>query len=539
MAQSRKANIGLVEENQRLRAQVAQLQDRLDHLAEHGEAAKAMQQSDAFHKLVMSVVADTVLMADDAGRLTYVSPNCHFIFGHSAVDVMKQGRICFLLPGDLFDPDLLEQRGEIANIECQIRDAVGRARNLLVTVRQIDGQFGTILYTCRDVTERVKIELDYELIDLTLERRVEERTRELREGHERYRRLVEGLRDEYLFYAANQDGTITYVSPSVHNILGYTPDEVIGRNWREFFDSNDPTLEKLEKLEQMRFAGIPMQPYSASIPRADGSMRILEFRDAPLRDTSGRVIANEGIGKDVTVKHEAEQALQRAHDQLEHRVRERTAELTAKNEQLRDSEQRYRSVVDDHPEFIIRWRDDGLLTFVNESYCHHRQQSREELLGSSFMPAIVEEEKELLRQKLANVSLDIPVVAHEHRVIDPEGRTIWERWTHRGLFNQQGNLVEFQSVGCDFTEQRKHELHAQERVMALAKLRTLSDREHDVLSLVVAGNANKIIARKLALSIKTIEKHRSSLMKKLHVRSVPELVRLALQAEDSVDSQSM
>jgi DNA-binding NarL/FixJ family response regulator len=53
------------------------------------------------------------------------------------------------------------------------------------------------------------------------------------------------------------------------------------------------------------------------------------------------------------------------------------------------------------------------------------------------------------------------------------------------------------------------------------------------MRLVVAGDANKIIAKKLALSVKTIEKHRSSLMKKLHVRSVPELVRLAMLTEPS------
>ena len=66
-------------------------------------------------------------------------------------------------------------------------------------------------------------------------------------------------------------------------------------------------------------------------------------------------------------------------------------------------------------------------------------------------------------------------------------------------------------------------------------MRTLTDRERDVMRLVVSGDANKLIARKLDLSVKTIEKHRSSLMKKLHVRSVPELVKLALLADGCSD----
>ena len=51
-----------------------------------------------------------------APRLTYVSPNAHLIFGHSSADIRKQGRVCFILPKDLFDPDLLEQRGEIIDV---------------------------------------------------------------------------------------------------------------------------------------------------------------------------------------------------------------------------------------------------------------------------------------------------------------------------------------------------------------------------------------------------------------------------------------
>ncbi len=533
MAPNRKTNLELAEENRRLRAQVAQLEDKLDHLSEHGVAAKALQHSEALHRDVMSVVSDVVLIADDAGRLTYVSPNAHFIFGHAAADILKQGRIGFVLPAGLFDFDLLEQRGEIPNINCQIRDSVGRSRDLLVSVRRTASPSGSILYVCRDVTERIKIELDYDFLSLTLEKRVEKQTRELRESRDRYRRLVEGLRDEYLFFATAPDGVITYASPSLHTILGYTPDQVIGRNWREFVDTSGAGYEELLRLEQMRFAGIETPLYCVPIPHANGEIRMLEFRDVPLRDHDGKVIANEGIGKDVTQRHKAEEALRKAHEELERRVRERTAELTAKNEQLRQSQERYLSVIQDHLEFIIRWRDDGVRTFANESYCTHCQATADELIGTSFMSSIVEEDREALQQKLATVTVDQPVVVYEHRTIAADGRTVWEHWTHRALFNSAGDVIEFQSVGCDVTERRKREERAEEQAKASDKLRALTDREYDVMRLVVAGDANKVVARKLGLSIKTIEKHRSSLMKKLRVRSVPELVRFALLTESA------
>jgi PAS domain S-box-containing protein len=536
MSQDQNTKVQLIEENRHLRAQVAQLEDRLDHLSEYGAAARALQESEALCRDVMSVVSDAVLITDAAGRLTYVSPNAQIVFGHSAEDILKQGRVNFLLPADLFDPDLLEQRREIANIPCGIRDGVGRARSLLVTVRRVDRNGGTVMYVCRDVTERRNIELELDYLQVTLERRVEERTRELRESREQYRRLVEGLRNEYLFYATNADGIVTYVSPSIHTILGYTPNQVIGHNWREFVDTSHELYPELEKLEQMRFDGIPTPKFNAAVLHANGDVRILEFRDAPVVDPDGRVIASEGIGKDITQRLEADEALRRAHGELEQRVQERTAELKAKNDQLHESERRYRMVVEDQLEYIVRWHGDGIRTFVNDAYCRARNASREELIGKSFLPCIVEQDLEGLKRKLATVSVDNPVVFGEQRIVKPDGSIAWERWSNRALFDDQGNLVEFQSVGNDVTERRKHEKHAEERATAAAQLRALSERENDVMNLVVAGNANKVIARKLGLSIKTIEKHRSSLMKKLHVRSVPELVRLALLVEEASQS---
>lgn len=64
---------------------------------------------------------------------------------------------------------------------------------------------------------------------------------------------------------------------------------------------------------------------------------------------------------------------------------------------------------------------------------------------------------------------------------------------------------------------------------------TLTPREHQVLNLIVSGHANKEIAKVLGISIKTVEKHRSSVMTKLDVRSIGQLVAQALK-HDLIDS---
>ncbi|MCM2369759.1 LuxR C-terminal-related transcriptional regulator [Rhodopirellula sp. ICT_H3.1] len=59
----------------------------------------------------------------------------------------------------------------------------------------------------------------------------------------------------------------------------------------------------------------------------------------------------------------------------------------------------------------------------------------------------------------------------------------------------------------------------------------LSTRERDVFKHVVSGQMNKVIAKRLEISEKTVERHRSNVMKKLGVKSVAELVRIAMDAE--------
>lgn len=68
----------------------------------------------------------------------------------------------------------------------------------------------------------------------------------------------------------------------------------------------------------------------------------------------------------------------------------------------------------------------------------------------------------------------------------------------------------------------------QESAQAKAKFALLSPREVQVLQGIVAGKPNKVISAELRISLKTVEAHRASVMKKMGVRSVPELVKLVL-----------
>lgn len=92
-------------------------------------------------------------------------------------------------------------------------------------------------------------------------------------------------------------------------------------------------------------------------------------------------------------------------------------------------------------------------------------------------------------------------------------------------FNDQ---VLLESINKALRIDRSNRDKRQESAQAKAKFAILSPREVQVLQGIVAGKPNKVISAELKISLKTVEAHRASVMKKMGIKSVPELVRLVL-----------
>jgi PAS domain S-box-containing protein len=113
-----------------------------------------LRRSEELHRVTLNNMTDTVLITDENGEYTYVCPNVHFIFGYTADEIRDLGGIDDLLGEDLFDREALAEEGVLKNIECTVADKAGREHTLLVNVREVSIQEGTLLYSCRDITKR-------------------------------------------------------------------------------------------------------------------------------------------------------------------------------------------------------------------------------------------------------------------------------------------------------------------------------------------------------------------------------------------------
>lgn len=121
-------------------------------------------------------------------------------------------------------------------------------------------------------------------------------------------------------------------------------------------------------------------------------------------------------------------------------------------EALRENEQRYRNVVEDQTELICRFLPDGTHIFVNDAYCRYFSRGRDEIIGCRFTPRIPPDDRKMVKAHLGSLTTDHPVATIRHRIIMPEGEVRWQSWSDRAIFDGEGRIREFQSVGRDVTD---------------------------------------------------------------------------------------
>ncbi len=125
----------------------------------------------------------------------------------------------------------------------------------------------------------------------------------LLENREHYRRMVNGLRQHFL-YSHGPDGIFSYVSPSITPILGYMPEEFM-TDFDAFLTDAAINNEVIAHT-QMSIRGVQQPPYCIEIFHKDGTPRTLEVLERPVFDDNGNVTAVEGIAQDITERLQLE-----------------------------------------------------------------------------------------------------------------------------------------------------------------------------------------------------------------------------------------
>ena len=191
-------------------------------------------------------------------------------------------------------------------------------------LKQADGRVTGISVVVDEVTERKRVD------------------QALRDSEVKYRRLHESMRDA--FVSVEMSGRISEFNPAYQALLGYSTDELRSLTYVDLTPEKWHAMEARIVAEQILPRGYS-DVYEKEYRRKDGTIFPVEMRTYLIRDTHGQPAEMWAIARDITERKRTEEALREARDTLEARVKERTAELQAANAALAESEERYRSLV--------------------------------------------------------------------------------------------------------------------------------------------------------------------------------------------------
>jgi PAS domain-containing protein len=122
-------------------------------------------------------------------------------------------------------------------------------------------------------------------------------------------------------------------------------------------------------------------------------------------------------------------------------------EATLAAEQVKQSEERYRILVEDSPAMICRYLPDLTLTFGNQPLATYLECQPEQLPGVNLGSWMSPEQREAFLQRLSRLSPEFPVSTAQINLQLPGREHAWWVWSDRGVFDEQGRLLEIQAVG--------------------------------------------------------------------------------------------
>ncbi len=411
------------------------------------EAEKAQRHAEIYYRALFEQTHDAVFIMDLKGNHLAVNQRAadmlgykvHEILGLSVADTSAQQEqsrevVIRLMNGEHIAPyERIFRKKDGSHIMVEIN---------VELVKDVDGKPLHIQSVVRDITERKQAE------------------DALKKSEAQYRLLAENIND--ILWLMDLELHIVYISPSTTKVQGFTLEELQATTLEE-----QMTKESYERV--MIFYEEALSPTNLSQPnpklvydidlefyKKDGATYWSRNTFQLLLDENGQPVNILGVGRDITTRKRAEN-------------------------ELRKSEERYRIITEDMPAMICRFLADGTITFANSFYCNYFNTQCKYLIGSNFFLLVPETQRDFVRTNYLSLDQKNPFITYEYKAFDTDGKESWQKWTDRALFNEQGQVVEYQSIGEDITERK---LAEQQLIESEARLRALIANTGDLIVVI-------------------------------------------------------
>ncbi|MEH1817391.1 MAG: PAS domain S-box protein [Nostoc sp.] len=257
----------------------------------------------------------------------------------------------------------------------------------------------------------------------------------LSEAEQKYRTLLEQIPGVVYVSPINNTTKEAYISPQLQQLLGIAPEDWNPDFLNSWLDYTHP--DDRDRFWQAVNATIATgEPLSIEyrMVRRDGRIIWVRNQANLVLDTDGKTQVLQGLLFDISD----------VYDEL------------CLRKQVQERGELYRAILEDQTELIARGLPDGTFTFVNEAYCRFFGLERDKIIGQHYKPVVFEEDQERVFSLVNSISLENPVITIENRVVACQG-VRWTQWIVRGIFDDQGAIIELQSVGRDITDRKRVE----------------------------------------------------------------------------------
>jgi two-component system, cell cycle sensor histidine kinase and response regulator CckA len=259
----------------------------------------------------------------------------------------------------------------------------------------------------------------------------------LRASEARFRQIAETMQEVFWVVTPDWD-QVLYVNPAYEYVWQRSVESLYNtpRSWLTSVVREDrqKVIDYITEMEWDNRSHMALPLYR--IERRDGTIRWISAKGFPAYDAEGNLTSVIGTAEDVTERKQYE---------LE----------------LSERESKYRLLVENTEDLVVKVDTDGHLLFISPSYCKTFGKSEFQLLGKAFMPLVHEEDQASTQEALKKLYYPPHSVYYEHRAMTEKGWR-WFGWSETAILDDRQQVVEIVGVGRDITQQKQVEFALRE-----------------------------------------------------------------------------
>ena len=397
-------------------------------ISEKKRAADALKENELRYRLMAENISDYIWSTDRNLRLTYVSPGVATLLGYTAEELMAKKLEDQMTPDSvalvrkLYAQEIAkEEKGskeqpQAQALEVEYRRKDGSTFWAEARVRPVidsEGKVVSIVGMTHDISDRKKAEA------------------ELRASERRYRLLADNVTD--FIWTMGWNLRLTYVSPGVTRLQGYTPEEVMAEPLEEGFSPDSWTLVQKAYAEELAEERRDNKDISRTRTlelehrRKDGSLVWAESRISAIRDAEGNIVEILGVTRDITERKKAEGA-------------------------LRESEKTIRALLNGIPAAEILIDTQGTVLATNRTFDRIYGRDGKPLVGRDLRDLIDPQEYEFSLPKVNEV-----IRTGKPIFFEDAQRGRWLEKAFYPILDEKGKVVRIACYGRDISDRKKAE----------------------------------------------------------------------------------